>query len=123
MEVVIRDSEGIVAGTQSPVPVFLFSAASTVKFHQTVAAEFLHSPARTQSGTQWVIDLQYVGIGREPVEHCLPLECEDRQQMVPMQDLAAPEDQFVVLQQVIAVFIDIYLEAAVGRMDRKCVMV
>ena len=43
--------------------------------------------------------------------------------MVPMQDLAAPEDQFVVLQQVVAVFIDIYLEAAVGRMDRKCVMV
>ena len=38
MEVVIRDSEGIVAGTQSPVPVFLFSAASAVKFHQTVAA-------------------------------------------------------------------------------------
>ena len=70
-----------------------------------------------------MVKLDEVAVFAEHVHLELSLECEDRKKVVKTVYLVASEHEFVILEQIVSVLIDIYLEGRVVRMLGKFVVV
>lgn len=100
-------------GTEGPVPIFVFGALSAVEFHDPVTAEFLHVAFRRARRSQGMVHLDEIGLFPEHIQLELFLGSEKRNQMVEAVDFIASEHQFVILEQIDAVLIDIDLQQGV----------
>lgn len=123
MEVVVGQSETVVPGTEGPVPVLVLLALAAVEFHDPVAAEFPHVVLRRADRPQGMVHLDEVGLLAQQVQLELFLRGEERDEVIEEVHVAAPEHQFVVFEQVIAVLVDIDLQQRVVRMHSQLVVV
>ena len=110
-------------GTEGPVPIFVFGALSAVEFHDPVTAEFLHVAFRRARRSQGMVHLDEIGLFPEQIQLELFLGSEKRNQMVEAVDFLASEHQFVILEQIDAVLIDIDLQQGVVRMYGQFIVI
>lgn len=110
-------------GTEGPVPIFVFGALSAVEFHDPVTAEFLHVAFRRARRSQGMVHLDEIGLFPEHIQLELFLGSEKRNQMVEAVDFIASEHQFVPLEQIDAVLIDIDLQQGVVRMYGQFIVI
>lgn len=123
MEVVVGQSETVVPGTEGPVPVLVLLALAAVEFHDPVAAEFPHVVLRRADRPQGMVHLDEVGLLAQQVQLELFLRGKERDEVVEEVHVAAPEHQFVVFEQVVAVLVDIDLQQRVVRMHGQLIVV
>ena len=116
MQVVVGQPETVMPGTEGPVPIFVFGALSAVEFHDPVTAKFLHVAFRRARRSQGMVHLDEIGLFPEHIQLELFLGSEKRNQMVEAVDFIASEHQFVILEQIDTVLIDIDLQQGIVRM-------
>lgn len=123
VQVVVGQPETVMPGTEGPVPIFVFGALSAVEFHDPVTAEFLHVAFRRARRSQGVVHLDEIGLFSEHIQLELFLGSEKRNQMVEAVDFIASEHQFVILEQIDAVLINIDLQQGVVRMYGQFIVI
>ena len=123
MQVIICKGETVMSGAQGPVPIFLLRGHSAVQFHDSVSCQPTHLERRCAVCAEGMVQLEKIAPFVQNIYLKLLLEGKERYQIVETANLFTSENQFVIFEKIISMFIQIDLKVRIGRMVRQFVVI
>ena len=111
------------SGTEGPIPIFLFRGHTAVQFHYPISGKPAHLIFRSPVGPERMVHLDEIAVLAQQIKLELLLKGKQRNKIVEKTNILTTEDQLVIFEKVVSVFIDIDLKACVKRMPGENIVV